>query len=120
MNDNSRPRLSKGDRVFVEETQILKFGLAQYREVVSVGNKYFRVEGLRAKFFVSTWEEDSQYSPAYRIWESEEKYREEKRKDNLWGQLKRVAGAYRPSSELTSDRIEQALKILGAEIDESI
>lgn len=116
--ESSKPKLQKGDRVFVEGTNG-RCRKNQYATVESVGRKYFKLADFaRGRFYVETWGQVSEYMSEYRLWASEEEYLMQKRKTELWKKLRSFADSYKFPEDLTIDRIEEALRILGVEIDE--
>jgi hypothetical protein len=93
-------------------------------EVVKVGRKYFSIKIERIsrpiEFHLENWSQKTDYSPDYRLYESEQSYKDKLKRDKYITAFHGVfnCGAY-AQKNMTLENLEKAAELLGITIDES-
>lgn len=112
--------LQVGDELFLVDTLYRK-STTRNVKVNKVGRVYFEVETClrRARFRLDTWRQDTEYSPYYYLWPSEEDYMERRRCQQLRTKIATEVGSYgsKKFQSLNIDQLTQIAEIIGIEID---
>lgn len=121
---SSKPKLQKGDRVFVEifHNPNLKEAIVEW-----VGTSYgedgtfFGVSGFNAVFNLKTWAQVSSGQRSLRLWASREEFSEYTRGEKIWARIESFVNRHSCPKDISLEQLEQIAKILGIKInDDSI